>query len=237
MISSFASSHPSGPATRLSPRDTSVVTLVDRFAMASASQVQRLYFFDGTPESAGRRTRRTLARLTKWGVVKRLERFQGGWAAGSTGYVYIPVTSTARTPNAHTLDITELFVRLVEAQRSRGDFELLEFWPESAGYGAELKCDAFLRIRRAGSPNTRGAYIEVDRGTEWRTKLSEKIRRYINDLKTRRKGDYPLVLFLVPDEPRKAFIEKIANELMKRNGVEGHFRVELFEDAIKTICG
>ena len=56
-----------------------------------------------------------MTRLHNWGQLSRIPRPVGGWSGGSEGYTYIPAGSRARVPNPHTLDITELFVKLTEA--------------------------------------------------------------------------------------------------------------------------
>jgi hypothetical protein len=119
---------PSRPR-RLSSRDDSIIRSVQRFNQVSSSQLLRLYFSDHKPDHRQRRCNKALERLVELDKLGRIERAIGGFHGGSTGYIYIPVGGTARTPDPHTLDITELSVRL-EERRHAGRIAELTFIPE-----------------------------------------------------------------------------------------------------------
>ncbi len=233
-------------SSRLSPRDSAIVQTVQRYRLVSARQVERLFFADGSERSRGIRKRRTMARLVKWGEVKRLERPVGGWSGGSEGFIYQPTGSKLRIADPHTLDIAELFVRLVEAERktSRGEvpgevlhphnsIKLLAFDPEPFCHvqlgQLELKPDAFVRLKTPDG--TSRFFVEVDRGTEWRTQLGQKMRRYFQAYINWPEDTFPKCVWLVPDEQRKRLMESV----VRRQEVPALFDVQLFEDAMKAL--
>src|SRR6266536_1073115 len=80
---------------RPSRRDLLIIRTVQRFDQVSSFQLQRLFFADGKPEWRGRRCSRALSRLVEWDALGFIERALGGGGGGSTGYIYIPKTSTA----------------------------------------------------------------------------------------------------------------------------------------------
>ena len=115
---------------------------------------------------------------------------------------------------AHRLSITECAVSLTEAARA-GRCELLDYEAEplswrryAAPYGgwAQLKPDAFARL--AVGDYERGAFVEIDRATEAGSTISRKLaafRRYWQAGREQtRRGYFPLVVFSVPNEARKA---------------------------------
>lgn len=93
--------------------------------------------------------------------IHRLQFKLSGYQRGSGEYVYAPADSKARIPNLHTLDVTELAVRLVEQP-----VRPVEFYPEpwswSAWGGVNLKPDAYIKIGK------RHFFLELDRSTEGR---------------------------------------------------------------------
>src|SRR5206468_5249209 len=113
---------------RPSPRDLSIIQSVQRFNQVSSNQLLRLYFADKSPDHRQRRCNKALSRLVEWDELSRIESAIGGFHGGSTGCVYLPPTGTARTPDAHALDIAEIYVRLVEQQRL-GQCEVVSFDP------------------------------------------------------------------------------------------------------------
>lgn len=149
--------------------------------------------------------------------------------AGSEGYIYLPAGSRTRTPDPHTLDITELYVRLVESEG-----ELLAFDPEpychvQVGH-IEVKPDGYIRLRT--SEGTFRYFIEVDRGTEWRPQLHAKMRRYVQAYNHWSEPSFPLCLFVVPDEMRRRLVETV----VKRQETPGLFEVIEMDQAVKRLC-
>jgi hypothetical protein len=161
--------------------------------------------------------------------LRRLERPIGGGEGGSGGYVYLAAGSRARIASPHTLDLCELFVRLVERQRA-GAVLALEVAPEPFCHvlldSVTLKPDLHVRLEIAS-----GAYqyfVELDRGTEWRSQLVAKMRRYERAYERWTAPTFPLVLFLAPDELRCSFIRTAAGRLTRSS----LFSVTTFDAAI-----
>lgn len=249
-------------AARLGPRDWQIMATLERVHLAQTRQVQRLHFVDGTPLSSARSCRHALERLVEQRVLARLSRRIGGVRAGSDSFVYAldvggqHLLSERRedrriqrpwTPGAaftrHALLVSELYVRLVEAER-HGRLELLDFtgepscWRSFAGPGGGrllLKPDACVRTGLGSYVDA--WFVEVDRATESPSTLDRKLalyRRYwLSGREEAKHGVFPQVLFLVPDERRRDMIV----EVCARQPAESWqlYRVVLFNDAISAM--
>jgi hypothetical protein len=239
----------------LTDRDHSVLTTVARVRVATSVQLERLHFSDVTRRQA----RQLLAGMVRRRLLARLPRTIGGARAGSAGYVYgldvagarIVSDDGRRRPGqlgtaflAHSLDVTELYVRLVEADRLKA-FELLNFvaepacWRSFAGPGGgrvTLKPDAYVVVKR-GEHEDRW-FVEVDRDTEAVPTLARKCdtyRRYWQSgTEQARSGIFPRVLFLVPDTQRYRTLVGVFG----RQPVEAWplFVVALYEQAAEPAC-
>ena len=183
-------------AAHLSDRERVVLGSLRRLRVATSGQLERLHFADVT----ARQARAVLASLVERRLIARLPRAVGGVRAGSAGYVYVLDVAGQRlspasgrriqrpwpvgTPFlAHSLAVTELYVRLIEAERhGRAELRLGEFrtepacWRSFAAPGAgrvTLKPDAEVTLG-LGRFEDRW-FIEVDRATESRSTLDRKL--------------------------------------------------------------
>lgn len=223
---------------QLEPRHLAVLASLYRLRVLTTAQVQRLHVVDGAPSSRLRRTQNLLKRLHGLGLVVRLSRVIGGVRAGSSGYVHsltglgqgvleVDGPSGGRRRRAwettspfqdHMLAVAELYVRLREVE-GLGTAELLTFdtepraWRHFTGSGGELvvlKPDAFVVI--GFSTVERRAFIEVDRATESLPTIERKSARYVaywrSATEQQRHGVFPQVVWLAPDERRRAGIEQ-----------------------------
>ena len=247
----------------LTDRDWLIVETLQTVKVATGQQLERLHFH-GEDGPTSRHRRRVLQRLTDLQVLGRLERRIGGVRAGSAGYVYgLDVvgqrlldlrTGAARWRRPftlglsflqHRLAISEVFVRLVEANRS-GLLELIEFvaepdcWRSFSGRGGArllLKPDAYVRIGAGGYDYL--WFVEVDRAAESRATLKVKCQRYLDywlsGREEMRSSVFPAVLWLVPDERRADVIQDVIAGLP----VDGRrlFAVGLFDQAIEQLAG
>lgn len=206
----------------LSQRDGAILRTLARVRVASGAQLARLHVGDVSP----RQTRAVLASLVDRQVLARLPRVVGGVRAGSAGFVYVlgvagqrltrPRGSRPQRPwkvgtafLAHSLAISELYVRLIEAQRARR-LRLIGFTTEPAcwrgftgpgGGRAMLKPDAAISVELGEYWDS--WFIEVDRGTESTTTIARKCEVYRHYWQTGTEqahgGVFPRVLWLVPD--------------------------------------
>jgi hypothetical protein len=248
-------------AAALSPHDQAVMQTLQRVRLASGVQLVRLHFAD-RPHAAVQ-ARRHLARLVEQRLLCALGRRIGGVRAGSSGYVYaldvvgqrlveLDRPSGARRPwtptaafLAHTLAVTELYVGLTEAER-RGDVEVLDFaseprcWRSFADLGGRplvLKPDAYLRLG-VGRYEDRW-FVEIDRGTEAPVTLARKCDRYRSYWQSGREqathGVFPKVLFVVPDERRKAVVV----DVLVRQPTDAWplFQVVMEDAALRVLSG
>jgi hypothetical protein len=224
---------PSSSTGAIAARDRAIVETVERFWQATAAQLRRLHFADGSEASRATRQRRALARLVRDERLRRLPRPVGGGDGGSGGYVYLSPNSRARAEVAHTLDVTELYVRLVEAERA-GRLAILDVAPEPYCHvhldDAVLKPDCSVRVR--ATSGTFRYFIEMDRGTEWRPQLRAKIRGYERGYEHWPEATFPKIVFVVHDDLRRAFIAA----MIGRTTHPGLFDVVLFDAAIAALA-
>jgi hypothetical protein len=248
-----------------------IVETVARLTLVSGRQLSGLFFyfsFSNFSDSAAftRRARRVLARLVEQRVLDRLERRRGGPGGGSSAWVYalgpagvrmvaywagegLPRSRAAHEPSttwtAHTLAVSELYVRLREAEQA-GRVELLAFDAEPdcwraytrlGGAAGVLKPDAFVRL---GAGEFEDSFlVEVDLGTERRGQLtrqhhaySEYFRSGVEQAKT---GVFPGVLWVVPDARRVALLADIQRGLPAQ--ARRLFTVASSEQALGVLCG
>jgi len=247
-------------ASDLSDREFAILETLGRVRLASAVQLERLHLTSGSV----RNRRRILQTMTDRRLVARLDRVVGGRRSGSAGYLYALDVAGLRvldlkSPNghprrpttpgapfvAHVLDVTELYVRLVEVGL-QGDAELLDFqaepasWRRYPGIGggtAVVKPDAYVRL---GSGEFEDSwFVEVDRGTESPSTLVTKLdtyRAYWSSGKEQaRRGVFPRVLWLVPNQRRL----KVVVDLCARQPAESWrlHQVTLSDDAVGLMTG
>jgi len=206
----------------------------------SGRQLARLFWASPSPQTQGRLSRRSLARLSQLGILEPLARRVGGAGGGSGGSIFAlgragqyllqsEHRSSARvrrayTPGArylaHTLAVAELYVGLIEAERE-GSLELLDFAPEpdcwrpylgAYGAGVVLKPDAYVKL--ATGDYEYSWFIERDMATEAQTTIAAKARRYYAYYRSGTEqavgGVVPRTAWLVPDG---AHAERIAATL------------------------
>jgi hypothetical protein len=223
--------------------DVAVLMSLHKLRLLTTEQLRRLHGADGDIRITLRRTQARLKRLHDLKLVVRLSRVVGGVRAGSSGFVYglsgwgqavleVGGTFGGRRRRLwetrpyfqdHMLAVSELYVRLVEAER-RHDFELLDFqgepqcWRYMSGPSGEvvpIKPDAFVRVG-VGDFEHQG-FAEVDMGTESLPTIMRKSQRYIDYWRSgeeqRRHGVFPRVVWLVPDDRRQVGIQKALGRL------------------------
>jgi hypothetical protein len=249
-------------ASRLTPRDLTVLKSVAELRFVTGSQLARLHFA-GEGASRARAARRALLRLTDLDCLARLPRVVGGVRAGSAGFVYhlglagqkLAIRSgwlpggrgrRSRSPGLffldHCLRVAELHTLLVEADRAHR-LELLELsaepacWRSFRGIGTQqvLKPDSFVRV---GLGEWEFSYfVEVDRGTEGSRTLERKLTEYLayeaNGVEQRKHGVFPKVLWTVEDSARASVIAAEVEQLPP--GSRGLFSVASFEKAIEQV--
>lgn len=250
---------------RLGERDWAIIRDVERFGVMAAGQLKRLHFTDGSPQSNARSCRRVLERLAAEQILVRLGRSIGGQAAGSSAHLYslsvagqrllhpdttrrfyAPDTPSSNLFLGHRLMVTELGVRLREAQHA-GTLELVTFDSEPAAWrsftsptgGTEtLKPDGYVEV--AVGDYVDSYFLEADLATEGRGALTRKLDQYARYYATGQHqhangGSFPRVLFVVPTEHRQ---EQLVN-IIGRQPAElwQLYRVVTFEHFQSVILG
>lgn len=232
-----------GLRAQLEPRHLAVLRSLHSFRLLTTAQVQRLHLVEGSHQSRLRRAQYLLKRLQQLGLVVRLSRIIGGIRAGSSGFVYglsalgqavlevggptggrrRRVWETRPYFQDHMLAVAELHVRLRELER-QGQVELLAFdgepscWRHFSGSGGELvivKPDAYVHL--GFKQFERRTFVEVDLATESLPTIERKCLRFIaywrSGIEQQLRGVFPMVVWLVPNEHRKANIERAIGSL------------------------
>jgi hypothetical protein len=228
---------------QLSERDEAIVATLDRVRIATGAQLRRLHLAEGNANSTTRRMQHVLSRLVGLRALARLDRQVGGVRAGSSGFVYALDVAGQRlasacgpaggrrlrrpwTPSpafvAHQLQVTELYVRLIEAER-QGALELLAFdaeplcWRTFTGLGGGrvvLKPDAFLRIGLGEFEDS--YFVELDRATQSGPAITRKLalyRRYFQTGREQARWEvFPKVLLLAPHAARAAALASLVTQ-------------------------
>lgn len=232
-------------AQRLSERDQAIVTDVVRLRFLTAGQLARLHFASiPQPVTRIRRVQRTLQRLVDHGLLVRCERRVGGVRAGSASFTYaagaegirltgylnghgIPRARTVYEPGVsfvdHSVACSELYLRLVEAERT-GSVEVLEHQAEpdswrtflgAIGARLSLRPDAFVALG-VGEFEQR-SFVEIDRGTEGSSALRRKLSSYLDYWRSGAEQQahevFPRVVWQVGSDKRADVLRALIDEL------------------------
>ena len=191
-------------------RDLAMLRDVGRLGHASADQLRRLHFAEGSEVGRRRRAQAALRRLTEDGYLHRLPRRVGGAGSGSAGFVYglgyrgqrlvFPLLfpgRRARTPEevgtsfvGHSLAVAELVVQLVEAERGGRCSDLVletepSVWRDYLGsHGAKRSLRPDLGVELSVGRQQLVWFVEVDRGTEGLRRIRAKGRQYLEYWRT-----------------------------------------------------
>ncbi len=252
----------------LSDRDKHILRSIQAYRYLTTSQIQRLHVIDAaTPSSALRATSRNLKKLKELHLIDTLTRRIGGVYSGSGSSVWHLDAAGERllrlTDNkarshkasfepsayflAHTLSVSECFVRLTEVCRKKGMY-LTEVQNEpycwrpynSAGKIISLKPDLFA-ITLCHMYEDRW-FFEIDLATESPVKVIEKCHRYHqyyrSGLEQKQFGVFPLVVWIVPDEARKSSIEiRIKAEFSKQPNIFAVITPDELEPLVRKGAG
>ncbi|MDQ1249484.1 MAG: hypothetical protein QG597_3859 [Actinomycetota bacterium] len=238
----------------LSDRDWQIVTTLARVRVATADQLERLWFAD----VSRRRAQQRLTALTKRRIIARLPRTIGGVRAGSRGHVYALDVVGARLAGlgegrrshgprpvglpylAHALAISEVYTGLVVAGRAE-QLRLVRFVAEpgcwrsfygAGGVRATLKPDGLAVVAFDGYEDH--WFIELDQGTESAAAITRKLAVYRgywqSGTEQNRTGLFPKILWLVPDADRAAVLRGVIAR--QPEPVRALFVVALQADAV-----
>ncbi len=136
----------------------------------------------------------------------------------------------------HILDVAELYVLLREHEQREERFTMTRFegepaawrsWIGLAGERAVLKPDAFVAITSADAQGSyeQLSFVEVDRGTEHRPTIAQKLRVYVEayraGVEQENGASYPNVVWIVPDDKRAELIRREINRLDRTDHSSG----------------
>jgi hypothetical protein len=231
---------------QLSTRDLEIIKSVELCKLLSSDQIRRLHFpgsMHSSSSTAERNCRRVLIRLTKLGLLSRMDRSIGGLSGGSRSYIYglgligarlvgrSKVVNYSSKPSPyfakHTLAIAEIYTQLNEqSNRDNLDIGAVQTEPNcwrsfTYGYGVKqiLKPDLYVRINRLDKAEEYSWFIEMDMGT---TRLSSVLlkaqiyqRYYQTQLEQKKNKVFPRVIWIVPDKPRQENLIKLFKPINK----------------------
>lgn len=253
-------------AAELPERDLALVETLDRFRVATPSQLRRLHFTSGTKAANARQVWRRLRALRDLRVVTVLERRIGGERRGSTEAVFALDTAGQKlgaicgpaggrrlrrpwTPGnqflAHAVAVTELYVVLRERMRTGGG-EVLAFdaeplcWRRFTGVGGAtvwLKPDAFVRFGAGEYEHL--SFVEVDRATASAPTVARKLDVYRRYWQTGREQDRFGAfgrVLLLAPHDKR---RAVLAKAVKRQATDAQrlFRTGLHEDAADLLTG
>jgi len=214
---------------QLKPRQWALLSDVGRLNLASGEQLRRLHYADSL--SGQRLARLDLKDLVDKRVLTRLGRTIGGRRAGSEGWTFALGVAGQRllrpdqrrhrepwTPDTshlrHALAVSELYVQL-RTLETGGQTQLEMFdteprcWRFFRGPGGSpvtLKPDAF--VVSGNDDYLDSWFVELDRGTESRTRILAKAKLYWRYFQSGREqsgtGVFPSVVFTVLTDQRRA---------------------------------
>ena len=224
-------------ADQLAAHHTTVLPHLARVRLLTGAHLDRLLAQPHTTEhTTARNRRRTMTRLHNLGLVTTLERRIGGVRAGSAGHVYTLTPTGHRvlatlsdqpcpahikkttTPGAlflaHTLAISDIYVRLIEASRTH-NVTMSRFVTEPqcwqpTGEGDYLKPDAYCVLSTTTHQDC--WWLEIDQATESLPRIRTKSRAYLDYLTRGGVGPEdvpPRILYTTPSTPRTDAIEKV----------------------------
>lgn len=216
-------------AAELSARDRLVLRRLEQHRYLSTMQLEAFVFTGhASPASAARTTRRVLARLSREGLIRPLNRRIGGVRAGSSATVWQLAPAGVRLlreeagkgyrthePSErflrHCLAVADAHLRL-RALQAAPDVEQIEVqvepdsWRRYSGSGGEARWlqPDLAAVITSGEFEDR-LFIEVDCGTESLPTLLRKCEQYEayrrSGLEQSQHGTFPLVLWLL-DHPQ-----------------------------------
>jgi hypothetical protein len=247
----------------LLPRDWAVLDQVRDLRLMTAAQIQAVHFplvDHATAEAAGRACRRVLARLSRDGLVVRLQRTVGGVRGGSSGWLYAasPLGHRLLDGNGprrrfkepsitfvhHTLAISQLVVDLIDRQAAK-EIEILRLeaeprcWRRFTSVAGQQIIRPDLFVALGAGEFEHHWFVEMDLGTETMVRRITKCKQYEAYYRSGSEQAahdlFPKVLWCLPNEI-------LAEELRERIRRTKSLTPEIFEtttrgDVLPVLAG
>jgi hypothetical protein len=209
----------------VSTRDAQIIHEISQFGQLAAGHVDVLFFDKNTTNTP---TNRVLARLVRDKYLAPIERRLVGGSGGGSGQNCYQLGSKGwqfmrregrywpfRSVSMHSIEIADAHVSLVQAERA-GDFHIFDYETEPNTRvviaGADLRPDYYFHAAIPSTESQVTVWLEIDRGTERRPQLKEKIDKYVHAFKHATYEDietFPMIIFVVPDEERGKEIDRL----------------------------
>lgn len=142
------------------------------------------------------------------------------WILDTEGYnlLYGKKSQPLRGINYHTLDIAHTFMELVQLSRA-GRFTIEGYATEPSCWlkinGREVRPDLYLETRSPSGLLVK-SFLEIDRGTEWETKIKSQLSDYVyafNHVDTKDFPEWPRTIWVTPDHARAMQLQRWINNL------------------------
>lgn len=227
---------------RVSTRDLQIISFVARFGQVTADHVREFIFKDNASKTP---CDRAMTRLVSQKLLVRIEKRTVGGAKGGSGqYVYqigpagwkLAQTEgsywQARSVNYHSLAIAEVFVAIQSAL----DVIRYETEPDSHVKVNYIPLLPDLYVELKIGTKERRAWLEIDLATERPKQLKDKLRRYHEAWNGAGEqwDPWPWVVWVVPDEKRKAELESLIAQTPKES--RPMFKTALFDDVVEVLA-
>lgn len=223
-------------------RDAEVLRWISRFSMLASKQIEGLVFRTSRSSTT---FKNSIRRLHEDGLVVRVNRRVPGGSQGGSGQYAYRLSPTAwrmyrstpyknrRTIDYHALEVAAAYIRCLDAQDegwARVHYVEIEDEAWRTIAGDHIRPDLYLEFDNLEANRRRYMAVEVDRGTENRPDIRDKVRRYES---AREAGGetfrvFPQILFLAPDVARVEQLRRWIREAYR--GDEALFVVGLLDE-------
>jgi hypothetical protein len=213
----------------VSTRDAQIINDISQFGQLASSHVDVLHFDKNTTNTP---CNRVLARLVSGGYLATIERRPVGGTGGGSGPKCYQLGPKGwqfmrregrywpfRAISMHMIEIADAHVSLIQAARA-GDFHIFDYETEPNNRlviqekGVDLRPDYYFHAAIPSSESQVTVWLEIDRGTERRPQLKDKIDKYVHAFKHATYDDietFPMIIFIVPDEERRKELDRLIN--------------------------
>lgn len=196
-------------------RDRQIILTVGRFGQLASGHIRYLFF--SNLQSQTPCDRRLLA-LTKQGYLRTLERRPVGGRGGGSGQLVYQLGSRGwdvcrregkywpfRAIDHHRLAVVDAYVAIKRLEKDgRYEVGLLVTEPDTHQEIGDIKLTPDLHVEFADKAlrQTHVWWLEIDMGTERQAQIKDKLARYWHAFNHVDADEFPVVVFLVPDEER-----------------------------------
>jgi hypothetical protein len=222
-------------------RDLDVIAFVARFGQVTRKQIRAAVFTENKSDTP---CDRTVKRLVDKRLLAIVEQATPGGRRGGRGQDVLQIGPTgwkvaategsfwlSRSVKLHSLAITDVYVDI----SSRLNVIRFECEPDSHEKINYVPIQPDLYVELDLGQHVLRTWLEVDLGSERPKQLKDKMSRYYHAWSGApdKWRPWPLVVWVVPDEKRRAEIESLIR--LEPAESQAMYRVTLFENVVPTL--